>query len=109
MEQEKLFERYSIFQACGKQFQALEGKTVELGKLDVVEGQEVVFNEVLLRRTDAKTVEVGTPFLKTPVKAVVIKHGRGPKVVAFSFKRRKKHRKTIGHRQDHTIVRITSI
>lgn len=109
MKQDITFSRYAIFQTGGKQYQALEGKTVEIEKLELADGAEVIFDEVLLRRTDATTVEVGQPYVSTPVKAVVVKQDKGPKLIAFKFKRRKKSRRKIGHRQPHTVVRILSI
>lgn len=109
MKQNITFNRYAIFQTGGKQYQALEGKTVEIEKLNLADGAEVVFDEVLLRRVDENKVEVGQPYLSTPVKAVVLKQDKGPKLIAFKFKRRKKYRRKIGHRQQHTVVRILSI
>lgn len=109
MKQDITFSRYAIFQTGGKQYQALEGKTVAIEKLGLADGAEVIFDEVLLRRTDEKTVEVGQPFLSAPIKAVVVKQAKGPKLIAFKFKRRKKYRRKIGHRQQHTVVRIISI
>lgn len=109
MKQNITFNRYAIFQTGGKQYQALEGKTVEIEKLNLADGAEVIFDEVLLRRVDENRVEVGQPYLSTPVKAVVLKQDKGPKLIAFKFKRRKKYRRKIGHRQQHTVVRILSI
>lgn len=109
MKQEVVFDRYAIFISGGKQYQALEGKTVALEKLDVEVGKEVIFDEVLIRKTNAEACEVGQPFVATPIKATVIKHMKGPKVIAFKFKRRKKYRRTVGHRQPITVVRIESI
>jgi len=109
MKSEVVFDRYAIFVSGGKQYQAIEGKTVALEKLDIEVGKEVVFDEVLLRKTNADTIEVGQPFLATPVKASILKHFKGPKVIAFKFKRRKKYRRTIGHRQPITVVRIEAI
>lgn len=104
-----VFDRYAIFKTGGKQYQALEGKTISIEKLDVQEGETVSFNEVLLKKTADGKIEIGQPFLKTPIKAVVIKHMKGPKLIAFKFKRRKKHTRKQGHRQPQTIVRIESI
>lgn len=103
------FDRYAIIQTGGKQYQALEGKTLAIEKLDAKVGDKVTFDEVLLRRKDGKTVEVGRPFLDTPVKAEVIKHGKGEKVTVFKFKRRHMSRVKRGHRQPFTVVRITAI
>lgn len=105
----EVFERYAIFQTGGKQYQALESKTISIEKLDAKEGEEVVFNDVLLRKLGADKIEVGQPYLKTPVKAVILKHSKGPKLIAFKFKRRKKYMRKQGHRQPSTIIRIQSI
>ncbi len=103
------FERYAIFQTGGKQYQALEGKTIGIEKLDVAEGASVTFDTVLLRKTGDNNIEVGKPFLKTAIKATVVKHLRGPKIIVFKFKRRKKQMRKQGHRQPITVVRIESI
>ena len=102
-------DRYAIIQTGGKQYQAREGKTLGIEKLDIKEGESVTFDKVLLRKTGADAVEVGTPFLEAPVKAKVVKHIRGPKLIVFKFKRRKKYMRKKGHRQPITVVRIESI
>jgi len=102
-------DRYAIFQTGGKQYQAIENKTIAIEKLEALEGETVTFNDVLLRKIGDNVIEVGKPFLTTPVIGVVVKHMKGPKVVAFKFKRRKKYSRKIGHRQPITVVRIQSI
>lgn len=103
------FERYSVFQSGGKQYQAVENKTVAIEKLEAKEGDTVTFSEVLFRKTGENKFEVGQPFVNAAVKAVVLKHEKGPKVIAFKFKRRKKYMRKQGHRQWSTIVRIQEI
>lgn len=103
------FDRYAIFKTGGKQYQALEGKTIAIEKLDVAEGDSVTFNEVLLRKTGENNIEIGKPYVSSPVTAVVLKHIRGPKIIVFKFKRRKKHTRKQGHRQPITVVRVQSI
>lgn len=107
--EEITFARYAIFKTGGKQYQALEGKTIGIEKLDVAEGDSVSFTEVLLRKTGDGAIEVGQPYVKTPVKAVVLKHIKGPKIIAFKFKRRKKYARKIGHRQPITVIRVEAI
>jgi large subunit ribosomal protein L21 len=101
-------DRYAIIQTGGKQYQALEGKTLGIEKLNVEVGGSVKFDQVLLRKID-ENVEIGKPYVKTPVLATVVKHMRGPKLIVFKFKRRKKHTRKQGHRQPITVVRIQSI
>ena len=103
------FSRYAIFQTGGKQYQGIEGKTVAIEKLPHAQaGQTVEFDEVLLIKKADGDVKIGQPYLSTPVKATVVKHMKGPKLVVFKFKRRKKSRVKRGHRQPMTIVRIES-
>lgn len=106
---ETIFDRYALFQTGGKQYQALEGKTIGIEKLNAKEGDSVTFDTVLLRKTGAGKVEVGKPYLKTPITATIVKHMKGPKLVIFKFKRRKKSMRKQGHRQAITVVRIDSI
>ncbi len=101
--------RYAIFQTGGKQYQAIEGKTVAIEKLEGEIGSPVVFDEVLLRKTGEDKVEIGQPFLEKPIKASIVRQMRGPKLIVFKFKRRKKSRVKRGHRQPVTVVRIESI
>ena len=102
-------DKYAIFQTGGKQYQALEGKTIGIEKLDAREGESVIFKDVLLRKTGEAAIEVGKPYLSTPIKATIVKHLRGPKLIVFKFKRRKKSMRKQGHRQPITVVRIDSI
>lgn len=101
--------RYSIIQTGGKQYQVIEGKTLAIEKLDGELGQRVEFTEVLLRKESVDSVQIGRPFLSTPVVGSIIKQVKGPKLVIFKFKRRKKSRVKRGHRQPMTVVRIESI
>lgn len=104
-----IFERYAIFQTGGKQYQAIEGKTVAIEKLEAEAGQEVVFPDVLVRKLKEGSVEFGQPFLDAPIKGIVVKHDLERKVLVKKFKRRKKYNVTQGHRQPFTVVRITAI
>lgn len=106
---QSIFERYAIFQTGGKQYQAIEGKTVAIEKLTAQVGETVLFDEVLLRKEKEGSIEIGHPYLEKPIKAVILKHYRDKKVIVFKFKRRKSYSKKQGHRQPGTIIRIESI
>lgn len=106
---EAIFEKYAIFQAGSKQYQALEGKTVAIEKIEGEPGATIKISEVLLRKLNDNKVEVGQPFLATPITASIVKHIKEPKVIIFKFKRRTKSRVKKGHRQPKTIIRIESI
>lgn len=102
------FDRYAIFKTGGKQYQAIEGKTIAIEKIDGETGTKLEFSEVLLRKL-GETVEIGKPFLKTKIVASIVKQDKGPKVIAFRFKRRKKVQVKKGHRQLMTIIRVETI
>jgi large subunit ribosomal protein L21 len=103
------FDKYAIFQTGGKQYQAIEGKTVAIEKIEGEAGAPLEFKEVLLRKTGDEKIEIGRPFVKTSVKASIVKQMKGPKVISFLFKRRKKVRVKKGHRQPITVIRIEAI
>ena len=100
--------KYAIIQTGGKQYQAVEGDTIAIEKIEGDAGTKIEFKDVLLRKT-AEGLEVGKPHLETPVKASIVKQMRGPKLIVFKFKRRKKVRVKKGHRQPLTVVRIESV
>lgn len=104
-----VFKEYAIIKTGGKQYQAIPGQTIGIEKLKGEPGEAVEFKEVLLRKTEAGEVEIGQPFLNSTVKASIVKHLRGPKLIIFKFKRRKKMRVKKGHRQEITVVRVESI
>jgi large subunit ribosomal protein L21 len=104
-----VFETYAIIQTGGKQYQAIPGKTLAIEKIEGDTGALLQFSDVLFRKTGEGKFEFGQPYLKSPVKASIIKQTRGPKIVVFKFKRRKKYRLKRGHRQDVTVIRIEAI
>lgn len=109
METIKTYDRYAIFQKGLRQYQAVEGKTVELDRLVGQPGDTVEFSEVLFRKNAQGAYEVGQPYLGSPVKATIVKHLKGEKKIALRFKRRKKLHVSNNSRAALTVVRIESI
>ncbi|MFA5074818.1 MAG: 50S ribosomal protein L21 [Candidatus Babeliales bacterium] len=103
------FEKYAIFQTGGKQYQAIPGKTIAIEKIEGEAGTKVEFSEVLFRKTGEDKFEFGNPYLKGSLTASIIKQTKGPKLVVYRHKRRKKQRTKRGHRQPLTVIRIESI
>lgn len=96
---------YAIFVAGGKQYRATEGETIYVEKLAGAEGEEVVFDQVLLAGE-----KVGSPLVEgAKVTGVIEKHGKGKKIIVFKMKAKKNYRKKQGHRQAYTKVVIKSI
>jgi large subunit ribosomal protein L21 len=100
---------YAIIRTAGFQYRAEPGKTLRIPSVDAEVGSTLTFDEVLLG-SDGNDVRAGAPLLDgAKVTAEVVKHGRGPKLVIFKFKRRKNYRRKQGHRQGFTEVRINDI
>ncbi|WKE66131.1 50S ribosomal protein L21 [Gallaecimonas kandeliae] len=100
---------YAVILSGGKQHRVAEGEVVRLEKLDLEAGAVVEFDKVLMVAT-GDDVKVGAPYVDGgKVVAEVVAHGRGDKVKIVKFRRRKHHRKQMGHRQWFTEVKITGI
>jgi large subunit ribosomal protein L21 len=100
---------YAIIRTGGKQYRADPGAVLTVEKLNAEQGAQVSFEQVLFLRNDAG-VQVGTPTVEGAlVRATVVEQGRDNKILIHKHKRRKKHRKTIGHRQWISRVRIDEI
>lgn len=101
---------YAIIRTGGKQFRVSPGDVVRVpGLADKNEGDTVEFNDVLISG-DGSDMRIGAPAIDgAVVTATVVKHGRGPKIIVFKFKRRKGYKRTKGHRQGFTAVKIESI
>ena len=100
---------YAVFKTGGKQYRVQEGDKLDVEKLDVEVDDEIRFADVLLVN-DGSTTTVGPPLVEgAAVTAKVLDQFRGPKGIAFKFKRRKGHHKTKGYRRALTKVEITSI
>jgi len=100
---------YAVIGTGGKQVRVAIGDVVKVEKLTSGAGESVSFPEVLLVRSESG-ISVGTPVVAgAVVKGTVIAHGRHRKVVIFKKKKRKQYRRTKGHRQDFTQVRIDEI
>jgi large subunit ribosomal protein L21 len=100
---------YAIIRTGGKQYRVSEGDVLNVEKLNVEEGQEVVFDEVLTVVNDGD-VKVGAPTVAgAKVIAKVAKQGKADKIFVFKYRAKSNYRKRQGHRQPFTQVEITSI
>ncbi|MBP10866.1 MAG: 50S ribosomal protein L21 [Acidiferrobacteraceae bacterium] len=100
---------YAIIKTGGKQYRLGIGDNIRVEKLAGTKGDVVELSQVLMI-ADGDEVKVGTPTLEGgSVKAEVICHGRDKKIRIFKMKRRKKYRRTQGHRQAFTQLKVTEI
>ena len=100
---------YAVLETGSKQYRVAAGDTLEIERLAVEAGQPFTFDRVLLVNREG-AVSVGAPTVAgATVVADVVEHIRGDKKLTFKMKRRKGYHKTIGHRQELTIVKIKEI
>lgn len=100
---------YAVFRSGGKQYRASQGERLRLEKLEVEEGTNVSFDEVLLVG-EGSNIKVGNPLLAgSSVSAKVLKQGKSKKVSVIKFKRRQNYLRQHTHRQFFTEVEITGI
>src|SRR5215471_18264056 len=100
---------YAVIETGSKQYRVSAGDRLEIERLAVEAGQPVTFDRVLLVNQDGK-LSIGSPTVTdASVLADVVEHIRGEKKTTFKMKRRKGYHKTIGHRQELTVVKIKEI
>jgi len=100
---------YAVIKTGGKQYRVSPGDRIRVETLDADEGASVDIEQVLAIGEGA-SVTVGEPLISdASVSARVLAHGRGRKVEIIKFRRRKHHRKQMGHRQNYTELEITGI
>ena len=100
---------YAVIKTGGKQYRVAAGDKLRVEKLAGEVGAEISLGEVLLVAGGDAT-KVGTPTVAgATVSATVVEHGLGDKVRIFKMRRRKHYKKSQGHRQPYTEIRITGI
>ena len=101
---------YAVIRTGGKQYRVSKDDVIEIERLEGKVGDKVKFDEVLLLGEDGKALKIGAPTVSgASVVAEVVEQTRADKVTVIKFKRRKNYHRTKGHRQHHTVLKITSI
>ena len=100
---------YAIVNTGGKQYKVSQGDVLRVEKIPGEVGSSVSFDNVLLF-SDGENVSIGRPVLNNvEVKGHIVEQGRAKKIIVFKYKRRKRYRRKLGHRQHYTAVKIDSI
>jgi large subunit ribosomal protein L21 len=100
---------YALVKTGGKQYRVAKDDTILVERIAAEEGDQVVLDNIIMLG-DGDKVTIGTPTVEgAGVSATVMRQTRGPKIIIFRRKRRKNHRRTQGHRQDLTLLKITDI
>ncbi|MDO8559325.1 MAG: 50S ribosomal protein L21 [bacterium] len=99
----------AVIKTGGKQYIVTPGQKLKIEKLEIEDGKEVIFGEVLLLEKENK-LEIGAPFIKdAKVIGKVLSQGKAKKVIIFKYKAKKRYHVKKGHRQLFTEVEITGI
>ena len=100
---------YALVKTGGKQYRVAKDDTILVERLVAEEGEQVILRDIVMLG-DGDKVTIGTPLVDgAAVSATVVRQTRGPKIIIFRRKRRKNHRRTQGHRQDRTLLKIDDI
>src|SRR6266704_5080222 len=99
---------FAVIKTGGKQYRVVEDQLLKVEGVEGEPGTIVQIGEVIMLGGDKP--EIGSPTIAgASVAAEIVKHGRGPKVIAFKKRRRKNSRRKRGHRQDFVLIRISEI
>ena len=99
---------FAVIETGGKQVKVAVGETIYVEKLDLNEGDEVVFDKVLF--VDGDSAKVGAPYIEgAKVTGKVLKQGKEAKVLVFKYKSKANYRRLQGHRQPYTALKILSV
>jgi len=100
---------FAVIKSGGRQYKVSVGETLQVNRLAVEDGAQVLFDEVLLI-SDAERAMVGTPYVaNASVVATAVKQARGEKLIVFRYKPKKRIRHRKGHRQELTVLSIDDI
>ncbi|MFZ3110004.1 MAG: 50S ribosomal protein L21 [Rectinemataceae bacterium] len=100
---------YAVVEINGKQYRAEQGKALKVDRIDEEAGESVSFDKVLLLSGEAG-VKVGNPYVDgASVKAVIEAEIKADKVIVFKYKPKKDYRRTRGHRQRYTVLKVQEI
>ena len=101
---------YAVIKTGGKQYKVAAGGVVEVGKLAGAKGDSIAFEDVLMVGDGDAAVSLGSPLVAgASVAAEIVEQKRGGKILVFKKRRRQNSKRSRGHRQDFTLVRITEI
>ena len=100
---------YALVEYKGKQYKAEKGAQIQVDLIDAEKGSKIDIETVVMISNDGKA-SVGTPYVKgAKVQVVVGDSIKDDKVIVYKYKRKKDYHRTIGHRQQYTMVTVENI
>ncbi len=101
--------KIAVIAAGGKQYKVKEGETIKLEKLELATGEKAKLDTLLVAETDGTNLEVGAPSLGERVEVEVVETSQQDKVSVVKYKNKTRYKKTVGHRQLKTTVKVLNI
>ncbi|MEE8177567.1 MAG: 50S ribosomal protein L21 [Acidobacteriota bacterium] len=100
---------YAVIETGGKQYRVAPGDVIRVERLPGEKGSEGEFGRVLAVSPETGKVLTGEAVAQAKVEATILSHARSRKILVFHFKRKKQYKKTRGHRQSYTMLRVDQI
>lgn len=101
--------KIAVIKTGGKQYKVSEGQTIKIEKLDNEVGGKIKFPTLLIATDDAKDLQIGQPDLGEKVEGEIVEQGRDKKISVVKYKNKTRYKRTLGHKQCHTKVKINKI
>jgi len=101
--------KIAVIKTGGKQYKVKEGDTLKIEKLSVEPGEKIKFETLMIAETDGSSLDLGTPSLGEKVEAELISNGKGKKILVVKYKNKTRYKRSIGHRQQFSQVKINKI
>ncbi len=99
--------KIAVIKTGGKQYKVKEGDSIKVEKLDLEKGKKVKLDTLLI--ADSSNIDLGQPSLGDKVEAEVLETAKGKKVTVVKYKSKTRYKRTIGHRQMFTALKIVKI
>ncbi len=100
---------YAVMETGGKQYRVAPGDTIHVETLAGEAGTPIELGGLLAVVDDSNRVLTGAQIAGARLKATITGHGRGDKILVFKFRRKKQYKRTIGHRQNYTALKVDQI
>jgi large subunit ribosomal protein L21 len=100
---------YAIIESGGKQYRVEPGEVIRVESLPGEAGESGILGRVLAISPESGSILTGPEISSAKVEATILDHGRERKILVFHYKRKKQYKKTQGHRQQFTRLRVDKV
>ncbi len=101
--------KIAVIKTGGKQYKVKEGDIIKIEKLDKKDKAKVKFDTLMVASVDGKELNLGQPSLGQKVEGEILEQGRDKKINVVKYKRKTRYKRTLGHRQPFTKIKIVKI